>query len=404
MAGRVIKFAAAAFGAIVLVFGLWFFRPWSEYSPSEVIFDREFGDYVDSYRSFDDTFPHMVIKGAKTPYQFPRNEQPLNITYEWQGETKSLEQFTKEGIITGIVVLKDGVLVHESYYLGETARSRHTSWSVAKSYTATLIGIALKDGKIVSLDDTVEMYAPQFTGTDYGNATLRHLLMMSSGIGFNENYFERGSDIRKLFFNTFLLNQNVDKQVARYKLVREPGGALDYISPNTHVLSAVVRSVYNKPLAEVASQKLYQPVGMADASWSQDRKGKAGKAIGYCCLNTTVRDYAKFGQLYLQGGEWQGKQILPEGWVDLISTPPAQSHAPGKSTAPTSQFGYGLHFWLPPGADEEFYAAGFNGQYIWIDRKRNIVIARTAADPDNAARAPEMVTVMRAIAKEVAGY
>lgn len=388
--------------ALLIIFAAWFYRPWSPYSPARVVFDREKADRTESFRTMDEIFPHQTIHGAEYVYDFPRSELPvLDLTYEYDGETRNVADFVDRAWITGLVVIKDGVLVHESYHRGSERETRHTSWSVAKSYVSTLIGMALKDGRITSLDDRTDKYAPEFEGTDYGPVTLRQLLMMSSGIEFNENYEERGSDIRNLFFNTFLLNRDVDKQVAKYKSSRAPETDFDYISPNTHVLSVVIRNVFDMPVGQAADERIFKPLGMAEASWSTDRHAKDAKAIGYCCINTRVVDYAKFGQLYLQDGVWNGERLLPEGWVDLIRTPQTPNHEPGP--AGSGKRGYGLHFWLPSGADNEFSANGFNGQIIWMDKKRDVVIMRTAADRDFFSRANENEAVLRAIAKAVSG-
>ena len=399
---RILIGLAGLVGVVVLVAGFWYFRPWSDLSPSDVIRLRNLEERVEVYREMERILPSRRIEGAANIYEFPENLMPLDLTYEWEGQAKSLDTYIEERTVTSLVVLKDGELVFEDYYLDANREDRMTSWSVAKSYVATLINIAVEEGKISSLDDTVDMYVPDFEGTDYGKATLRHLLMMSSGIGFNEDYEVEGSDIRKLFFNVFLFNADVDKMVRQYKQDRAPGQDLDYISPNTHVLSAVVRHVYDKPVAEIADEKIFKPLGSAYAYWNQDRKGEKGKAIGYCCLSVRPVDYAKFGQMYLQNGEWNGKQIVSKEWVDTVATPQADFQDP-KRNSTYGDFGYSYQFWIPPDYDDEFYAAGYNGQFIWVDRKRGVVIVRTAADRNYGGQSHENIAVMRAIAREVSG-
>lgn len=395
---KIVIAAGGVVGFVVLAFALWYFRPWSNLSPSDVARLQNMNDRVEAYREMDEILPARTIEGAENPVELPRDIRPLNVTYDYKGEQKTLEQFNKERNVTGLVVLKDGVVVHESYYLGETPESRHTSWSVAKSYIATLIAMAIDEGKINSIDDLAGDYAPEFAGTDFGNTSIRNLLMMSSGIEFNEDYEADGSDIRNLFFGVFLFNADVDKMVSKYHRSRPAGERFHYISPNTHVLSAVVRHVYDKPIATLIDERIYKPLGMPSAYWSQDRKGDKGKAIGYCCLNTRAVDFARFGQLYLQDGVWNGKRILPEGWVDTIASPrePFQEPNPEKEL-----FGYSYQFWIPYNSDGEFAAMGYNGQYIWVDRKRGVVIARTAADRDAILKLPETAVVMRAIAAAV---
>jgi len=255
---------------------------------------------------------------------------------------------------------------------------------------------------IESLDDPASKYAPQYVGSDYGDTSLWHLLMMSAGMDFNEEYrADAPSDVRPLFFNAFIMRRNPDEMIARIARNRAPGEDNHYTSPNSHVLSAVVRGVYEGRLAEIVERELWTPLGMtSDASWLQHKPGPEGVAIGYCCLQATSRDYARFGQFYLQDGVWDGAQLLPEGWVDQAGTPTEPFMEPGATPYPHR--GYGLHFWIPEDYDEEFYAAGVFGQYIWIDRKRGVVIAQNAGDATWGARSQEAAAVFRAIAAHVA--
>jgi CubicO group peptidase (beta-lactamase class C family) len=272
---------------------------------------------------------------------------------------------------------------------------------VAKSFVATLIGKALNDGLIESLDDAAETYAPQFAGTDYGATSLRHLLMMSAGMDFNEEYRpEAPSDVRPLFFNAFILRRNVDEMVGEIERNREPGQDQHYTSPNSHVLAAVARAVYGGGLAEVMSEELWTPLGMTRrATWLQNTPGEDGIAIGYCCLQANSEDYARLGQLYLQDGVWDGERLLPEGWVDQATVPNEPFQEPGATPYPGR--GYALHFWVPEGYDGEFYAAGVFGQYVWVDRNRNVVIAWNSGDADWASKSAEQTAVFRAIAEHV---
>ena len=398
------RFVTAVLAALVLL-GLagaaWYYRPWSDYAPAKIRALEDPEDYPITYQRMDEFLPHTLV-AADAASPFAHNLSPLDITYEWQGETKTLDQYLEEAQVTGLTVLYRGEVVSHTYGYGAEEDSRFTSWSVGKSFVATLIGKALHEGLIGSLDDTVEQYAPEYAGTDYGATSLRHLLMMSSGMDFNEEYSaEAPSDVRPLFFNAFILRRNPDEMVARIERDRTPGEDFHYISPNSHVLSAVVRNVYEGRLAEILERELWAPLGMRyEASWLQHKPGPEGVAIGYCCLQASSEDYARLGQLYLQDGVWNGERMLPEGWVDQVSTPPTPSHEPGASRYPNR--GYGLHFWIPEDYDREFYAAGVFGQYIWMDRKRDLVIAQNAGDPNWTDRNVEMTAVFRAIANTVA--
>jgi CubicO group peptidase (beta-lactamase class C family) len=225
--------------------------------------------------------------------------------------------------------------------------------------------------------------------------------MMSAGMNFNEEYSPQApSDVRPLFFNAFILRRDVDEMVGEITRNREPGQDQHYTSPNSHVLSAVVRGVYDGTLAEIMSEELWTPLGMTRrATWLQNQPGPDGVAIGYCCLQANSEDYARLGQLYLQDGVWNGERLLPEGWVDQATIPNEPFQEPGATPYPGR--GYALHFWVPEGYDGEFYAAGVFGQYIWVDRLRGVVIAWNSGDADWGPRNAEQTAVLRAISEHV---
>lgn len=378
----------------------WYYRPWSPYSPAKISALDVAEDYPDTFQRMDDILPASII-AAGAPQPLPRTDGGLPQTYEFEGETRALDDFYTRSRMIGVSVLRDGELVTQAFRHGAGPDTRFTSWSVAKSVVATLIAKAMEDGLIDSLDDDAAQYAPQFAGSDYGDTSLRHLLMMSAGMDFNEVYSpEAPSDVRPLFFNAFILRRNVDEMVAEIIRDREPGQDQHYTSPNSHVLAAVARAVYGGRLAEVVSEEVWTPLGMVqDATWLQNRPGEDGIAIGYCCLQAASEDYARFGQLYLQDGVWEGERILPEGWVDQATIPNEPFQEPGATPYPGR--GYAMHFWVPEGYDHEFYAAGVFGQYIWVDRARGVVIAWNSGDADWAGKNAEQTAVLRAIAEHV---
>jgi CubicO group peptidase (beta-lactamase class C family) len=230
---------------------------------------------------------------------------------------------------------------------------------------------------IDSLDDRAARYAVQYAGTDYGDTTIRHLLMMSSGIDFNEDYEAGGSDIRNLFINTFLFNKDVDGVLKPYERNREPGEDFDYISSNTQVLGAVLRGAYDQDLGTLFREKLGEPLGISSGTWLTDRQGPAGKVLAYCCLQLTLENYAKLGQLYVQDGVVGETRVLPEGWRDFVRTAPTGDH---EAKDEIGSMGYGHHFWLH-GADEgAFSMQGYDGQYVHMDPEEGVVIVMASAD------------------------
>lgn len=395
--------AASALVIIALVAGgLWYYRPWSDFSPAKIASLSEPENLPVSFRSMADFFPSRVVHSGDSRSPLPSAPAPLTLQYEYAGEEKTLERFLEESRTTGLLVLKDGVIVHEQYRLGADRESLFTSWSVAKSFVATVVMMALREGRIDSLDDPVVKYAPQFAGSGFADVSLANLLIMSSGVDFNEDYNADDSDIRPYFFDTFILGRNADELLRPFQRSRPPGTDFDYLSPNTHVLSAVLRGAYDKPLARIMSEKIWRPLGMeADALWLQNRDDADGLALGYCCLNARLRDYARFGQFYLEAfhGNGKGAELLPPDWAPSLNKPASEDHRPGGEKYQGR--GYSRHFWLPPQADGEFMAAGVYGQYIFIDPSRRVVIVRTSADPQWTARQRESARVMQAIAARV---
>lgn len=397
---RIVLAVLALILAAGVIAGGWYYRPWSPYSPASVSALDVPEDYPQTFQRMDEILPATIIQ-ATAPEPFERSEEALPSDYAFDGETRDLADFFERSDMIGVTVLRNGQIIAETNAHGADAETRFTSWSVAKSFVATLIGMALHEGLIDDLDDTAATYAPQYAGTAYGETSLRHLLMMSAGVDFNEEYSpEAPSDVRPLFFNAFILGRNVDTMVGKIERNREPGQDQHYTSPNTHVLGAVARAVYGARLAEVIETKIWEPLGMeSDASWLQNKPGEAGMAIGYCCLQATSADYARFGQLYLQDGIWDGERLLPEGWVDMATIPNEAFQEPGATRYPGR--GYALHFWVPEGYDREFYAAGVFGQYVWVDRNRDIVIAWNSGDADWYRLNAEQHAVFRAISEHM---
>lgn len=380
MGKQILWGAGLVIGAIVVAAALWFFRPWSDYSPAGVIASRDAKDRAPIYRAMHEVYPYRVIEGAAAPKPIPRDIRELDIRYDYLGTERTLDAYAADFAITGLMLVRGGKVVHEQYWHGLEPEDQHTSWSVAKSIIATLIGVAVNEGRIESLDDPVEKYAAIYAGTDYGKTSVRHLMAMSSGIDFNENYEETGSDIRKLFFNTFLLHKDVDRFVRRYQQNRPAGQDFEYQSPNTTVLGAVLSGAYDgTTLSALAGEKLFQPNDMSEATWLLDRNAEDGKELAYCCVNMRLEDYAKFGLLYTNKKAANGARILPEGWGEFVGTPPATTHTDG-AIAAGKQYYYGHHFWVPVDAKGAFFAAGYNGQFVWIDPERDIVLAMTSAD------------------------
>lgn len=358
---------------------------------------------VENFRSMDRVFPAVDVPAGDTVWSFEENIRPLPATYAFEGAERSVETFLNDTTTTGLLVLHDGIITHEDYRLGADETSPFTSWSVAKSVLSALIGIAIDEGHIANLDDPLTDYVPGLAGSGYDGVTIEEALTMSSGVDFDEDYDNPMSDVNRLFFSLSTGTPTVEI-LAGLDRAREPGTYNNYISSDSFALGLVLEAATGIPTEDYLATRLWQPMGAeAPASWS---KGADGAVLPFCCLNATLRDYGRFGQLFLQGGARDGVQIVPRGWALTSTRPTAPRLEPGDNPVSFWTFGYGYHWWVPenplgqPG--DEFLAIGIWGQYIYVDRPRAVVIVKTSADYDFDVRDHETVEMFRAIAREVA--
>ncbi|MEM9255291.1 MAG: serine hydrolase [Pseudomonadota bacterium] len=270
--------------------------------------------------------------------------------------------FRSEKFTQAVVVIKNGLIVAERYADERDADSFATSWSVAKSFTSALIGIAVRDGLIGDINVSMAEFIPEWQGTDKADITLRHVLMMSSGLDWDESYNPDGglSDIIQMIV---LTEDQLAYAVAR-PLRHPPGTVFNYSSGQTLLMSAVLESVTGMSVDAYAQQKLFSPLGMSPVEWWQDATRRTAL---FCCLDTPVRQFAKFGLLYARGGEWNGEQLVPAQWVSDSSTP-------------NDVFdGYGYQWWLSDALGEEhryFSGRGHDGQYVYIFPQYDLVVVR----------------------------
>lgn len=276
-----------------------------------------------------------------------------------------------EADLTSLLIMKDGEIRYEAYFQGTTPDELRISWSVAKSYLSALFGVILKEGAIASIDEKVTNYVPSLKGTAYDTATIGDVLTMQSGVVFNEDYFDQSSDINRMG-RVLALGGSMDGFAAGLtETFQDPGEVWQYTSIDTHILGMVIRAATGRDVASLLSEKIIQPLGLeAEPYYLTDGEGVAFVLGG---LNLTTRDYARFGQMIAQDGDWQGKQIVPADWIKASTTPQA-------NTAPEKRQ-YGYQWWMPfdarPG---ETFGHGIYGQYIYIDRLRDVVIVVTATN------------------------
>jgi CubicO group peptidase (beta-lactamase class C family) len=293
-------------------------------------------------------------------------------------ELAGIDAYMKAQRTAALVIVQDGKIRLEKYGLDFDGNGKWTSFSVAKSLTSTMVGAAIKDGHIKSLDDKVTQYIPEMKGSAYDDVTISQLLTMTSGIKWNEDYEDPKSDVAR--FNEHKAEPGIDTTVSYMrKLPREApaGSKWVYKTGETNLIGVLVSKATGKKLSDYLSEKVWAPLGMEqDGSWLL---GSTGHEISGCCIQASTRDYARFGQFILGGGMVNGKAILPDGWIAKATTKQADIGNPGK--------GYGYQWWT---YDDGSYAAqGIFGQGIFIDPKRRLVIASNsnwprATDPKGA--------------------
>jgi len=311
----------------------------------------------------------------------PVLENPPALRYRFNGASYSVDDYLAHQRVTGLLILKDGRIVAERYQYERQAGTHFMSFSMAKSITATLVGIALRDGKIKSLDDTVEHYVPQLKGNPYQHVTIRNLLRMSSGVKFNYTHGTgSGEDSDTLNRNTLM--QQGRGGVDALAFVRETaaaqGSTFHYSNGDTFVLGLVLQGALGKQsIAEYTAEKLWRPLGAEDnAAWVVDWSGATAAHVGF---SARLRDYGRIGLLWANGGMAQGQQIVDRDYLldatDMARQPPQLQ----PNGAVDYAMGYGYQFWLTNFSRRTFSALGAYGQQILVQPDTGIVIVMTAA-------------------------
>ena len=337
------------------------------------------GTSVGSHSYLDEIFPGRLVHRAEAASRLARAPEP-RITWRLEGEERTLNAYLARQPATGLLIARGDTILVERYQYARTDRDRFTSWSMAKTVTSMLIGIAIAEGFIRSVDDPAAAYVPELAGTEYGRTSLRHLLQMSSGVRFREDYSAGNSDIARLVLATYLRRGTggVSAVTPFNQRLAPPGRRFSYSSAETQVLGLVLRAATGRPLAEYLEAKIWQPMGAeADATWLVDN---SGQEAAFCCLNAVLRDYARLGLLLAQGGAWRGRQLIPAAWVIEATTVPEGQPYLG---AVTATLGYGYQTWIGPldtVADDRrlFLLWGVRGQRIYVDPRSRLVMVHTA--------------------------
>jgi CubicO group peptidase (beta-lactamase class C family) len=338
---------------------------------------------VNTFRNIDRLFPTRIVKRGNHVYPLPIGKPLGNLRFLSNGRDYDLYDYMSLNRVSGLLVLKNGKIALERYELGNTKTTRWMSMSIVKSFTASLVGAALQDGYIKSLEDPVITYLPQLASSAYQGVTIRNLLQMASGVKWDETYTNPASDRRHM-----LEVQNSQRPGAVLELMAklpraaEPGTRWNYSTGETHVVGALVRAAVGKPVAEYLSERIWAKFGMeSDATWWLESPN--GLEVGGSGLSATLRDYGRLGLFLLGGGKAGGEQVLPVNWVKEAASPKLIG---GKMVA------YGFMLWPIPNAvgtinEGAFEARGIFGQYIYMNPRENVVIVVWSAQPKPTGRA-----------------
>jgi CubicO group peptidase (beta-lactamase class C family) len=348
-------------------------------------------------------------------YPLASPSAPLRVTYVYRGKHYTLEDYYKRNYITGFLVLRDDRILSERYFYGADQDSRFLSNSNAKSVTSTLVGIALEQGKIKSLDDPVVAYLPELKQSGYARNTIRQCLLMATGIAASEsvnvnggdegNYLDPHSSVLEWVAAGIHGHPSYTALLAQLKANPKvvPGTTFDYESVNTQVLGQIVARVTGQPFDVYLERQLWSKIGAQSDEWIWGGKTQPD-ICAFGCMNATLRDYARFGLMAMRGGELGGRRIVSAKWIAQATTPPKGFAPLPTGKGDVAYQGYAYQWWIPYGKDHAFEAMGIYGQLIYVNPTKHVVIVQASAwpEPDTDARWDETQRVVDTIADDVA--
>ena len=341
---------------------------------------------VDSFSRLDEIFKASISATAPPVQAWRRSASELTLNYQgaatFGGGTKTLNDYFERNPVTAMLIAQGDTVLLERYQYARQPEQRFTSFSMAKTVIAMLIGVALNEGRIRSLDDMAQVYAPELQGTEYGNTPLRHLLTMSSGVQFREEY-DGQDDSARLSRATFGGQSVGGAGVAQLfnRRIAAPGQRWYYASAETFVLAVVLRQATGQDVATYFSEKIWKPLGAEhEATWLIDT---SGQEVGYMGFNATLRDYGRLAMMMARSGAAQGRQLVPAAWVQEMTTAHVLPSRTGR------WFGYGYQTWIFPDLDGTYAFQGVRGQAIYVDPSRQLVMVHlavraSARDPGGA--------------------
>jgi CubicO group peptidase (beta-lactamase class C family) len=335
----------------------------------------------ENFARMGDFYPTAAMKRSSDPRPWPRGPAlALPERYDFEGSSRSTTALLEATDTSALLVLQDGALRHEAYFLSGSETTRWISWSVAKSFTSALVGIAVEQGLIRSIEDPISDYVPVLAGSAYDGVAIRHVLQMSSGAGWVEDYTDPESDVNRLDA-VMAGHATLDEFVGGIRAEVPAGTVCRYNSGETQALGMLLRAATGRTVADYMQSELCDPLGFQDDGyWLTDRDGVEMVLGG---LNLTARDFLRIGELYRNGGRWDSRQRVPANWVEASVHADAAHLQPGRVIVGDHAFpfGYGYQWWLPPGTRGEFSAIGVYNQFVYVDPASRTVITKLSANP-----------------------
>lgn len=347
--------------------------------------------YVGLHSHYDRFRPLQEVPNGPKVSTLGDADFGADLRYEFGGQQFTVEDYLRRRPVTGLLIAQDTSILLERYQYGRTPQTRFLSHSMAKTITGLLVGAALDDGAIRSIDDPASAYVPELAGTAYGQTPIRDLLLMASGVAFRENY-RPGDDVSKLVAG--ITGPGAAGAIEALRAfdhrVAEPGTSFNYASADSQVLGLVVSRATGMPLPAYLSRRLWQPLGAeAPAAWDVDARGDA---LSFCCMVARLRDWARLGLMLAHDGQWNGRQVVSRGWIVESTTPQR-----GLSRS------YGYQIWLSGGRQPYYLMRGVLGQYVLIDPFSRLVLVQTAVNlkPVDSTAESELLALWHTLMREV---
>ena len=366
----------------ILIFSLFFMASCSDQNQDEerILWVSSLFSGSDQYQKFNrvyELFPTSNLVPSINPSSF-ESESLIKLPNSFVYESRSVDvnEYLDRTDVSALLILKDGKIRYENYWLTGGREVKWISMSVGKSFVSALVGIALDQGHIKSIQDPVSIYVPQLKDSAYGGVSIKDILQMSSGASWNEDYGDPNSDINRSV-RIFALGGSLDEFAASLTNENEPGTFNRYNSTDTQVLGMLLREATGTSITEFMQEMLWDPIGAEDnAYWLLDSENME---VAYGGLNATARDYAKLGELYRLRGRMNNKQIIPEKWIDESVRPDAPHLMPGENSMSDYPLGYGYQWWIPDESGD-YMAIGVYNQFIYVSPKNNSVVVQLAAN------------------------